>query len=136
MTLGVSLNNPLNIRRTHDVWLGMDVSYTGPYCRFDGMEYCYRAGAIILRSYERRGVHTLGEAIPMWAPASDNNPTDQYLVNMCAWCQVGPDDGIELASLPVLRAMTRQESGDTASADIPDSLIELGLTLSNPQPET
>jgi len=126
----------------------MDPSIPGAYCAFTSPEYCYRAAAIIIRGYEGRGIHTLGNLtlgdgslkrglIYTWAPPEDGNPSEQYLNNVCNWTGVGPQTVLlRLGTLDVLRAMTRQESGDEVSKTIPDSTILLGITLSNPQPET
>jgi hypothetical protein len=141
--LQVALCNPLNIRRTADVWLGMDATYAGPYCKFIQPEYCYRAGAIILRGYEHRGIHWLGYlpqpsgppkrgAIPTWAPPEDGNPTDEYIRNVCTWCGYGAEELVALPTLPILRAMTRQESGSVLYAD---SVILAGIELSQPDHE-
>jgi hypothetical protein len=130
--MAVGVNNPLNIRRTTTRWLGEDMTATGAYCAFTSAEYCYRAGAKILKAYEARGIHTLQDAITTWAPESDGNPTAAYIKNVSAWTGINPDTVTELATLPILRAMTRQETGGS----VPDSVIELGLTLANPQPES
>lgn len=131
--LGVSLLNPLNIRRTTTVWLGQDMTDYSPYCKFKSVEYCYRAGAKILMSYQARGINTLALAIPTWAPEADGNPTEEYLKNVCAWTGIDPNTKTFLATFPILKAMDRQESG---GGHFPDSAIELGLTLANPQAET
>lgn len=133
--IGVTLCNPLNIDRTRDVWLGQDTTYTGRYIKFSSPEYCYRAAALILRGYEHRGIHTLRGAISTWAPVEEN-PTQQYLENVCRWTGIDPDTKTALDTLPILRAMTRQEVGDLYATLYPDSLILLGIALANPQPET
>jgi len=137
--IGITLNNPLNIRRTTDVWVGMDTTYQGPYVRFTAPEYCYRAGSIILHGYSARGINWLGYkadgtrgVIPTWAPPEDGHPTDEYIANVCTWCGVAPTDVVPVPSLVLLRSMTRQEIGQTP---YPDSTIELGMTLANPNGE-
>jgi hypothetical protein len=126
--IGVTLCNPLNIRQTEDHWVGQDASWGGPYCKFVAAEYGYRAGAIILRGYEARGINTVAAAITKWSPPSEN-PTSDYIRHMCGWLGVGADDPVALASLDFLRAMTRQELG---SAYYADSVILTGIALSQP----
>lgn len=141
-----ALFNPLNIRRTAIAWNGEDRTWTGPYCRFTSPEYCYRAAALILHEYETvRGIHTIGDvtlpdgavkrgAISTWAPPEDGNPTAQYIANVCAWTGIDPQTPTELVTVPILRAMTRQESGLQAdgSALYPDSIIDMGIILATP----
>lgn len=75
---GVRNNNPLNIRIGDD-WQGLDEpSSDGTFCRFQALQWGFRAAFLILNNYyNRHGLHTIHKIINRWAPASENN-TDVY----------------------------------------------------------
>lgn len=81
----------------------------------------------ILRSYGRRGVNTLSEAISTWAPPSENN-TAAYIAAVCKDCGVSPDAPIALESvMPVLvKAITQHENGEMP---LTDEQITRGIAL-------
>jgi len=130
---GLELNNPGNIRRTSTAWRGQDLDYHGPYCKFEAPEWGIRAIAKILMSYQKRGIRTIRGAITEWAPEADGNPTESYIANVAQWTGIDPDTPTFLETLPIIKAIIRQETGEEP---YPDSMIELGITLANPQPET
>lgn len=76
-TRGQRNKNPLNIRRGQDNWLGQDKNPTQrdpEFYQFKTASYGYRAGAKILRTYQRKyGLTTLAGLISRWAPQSENN---------------------------------------------------------------
>ena len=76
-------NNPLNIRRG-ERWMGLTPTQSDvAFCRFQSMEFGYRAAAKVLKSYYRyltqKGrAFTVRNIISRWAPASENN-TEGYI---------------------------------------------------------
>ena len=72
-------NNPLNIRTSAAfTWNGQTGSHQG-FCDFEDVSMCRRAGLyLLMRSYRRAGVKTLGDIIKRWAPAFEN-PTGAYI---------------------------------------------------------
>ncbi len=79
MVRGLRNNNPLNIRRSKDQWLGMAPMQTDKsFVQFTSRIYGYRAGFRIIRTYLGKGVDTIGKIIKRWAPANENN-TQAYI---------------------------------------------------------
>lgn len=79
----IGRNNPLNIRTsTAFTWNGQTGSHKG-FCDFEDVVMCRRAGLyLLLRSYRRAGVKTVGGIITRWAPSCENN-TGAYITYVC-----------------------------------------------------
>lgn len=76
-------NNPLNIRRGGNKWLGEVDSLKGvhdaDFCQFQSMEYGYRAAIKIIFTYQSKyGCKTIRKIINRWAPPTENN-TKAYI---------------------------------------------------------
>lgn len=76
-------NNPLNIRRGGNKWLGEVDSLKGvhdaDFCQFQSMEYGYRAAIKIIFTYQSKyGCKTIRKIITRWAPPTENN-TKAYI---------------------------------------------------------
>lgn len=78
---GVLNRNPLNIEhREKNKWLGLaDPPTDGRYARYIHPIYGLRAGLRIMRSYEGRGIISVGSVIAKWAPKEDDNPVTAYV---------------------------------------------------------
>jgi hypothetical protein len=73
---GLRNNNPGNIRRTADKWLGLQpVQNDADFFQFTDPVYGIRAMSRILSKYQARGLTTVEEIISTWAPSSENNTT-------------------------------------------------------------
>lgn len=79
---GVRNNNPLNIR-TGSKWIGLSSQQDDSFCTFVAIEWGVRAAVKILRSYARRGIHTVSDIIQTWAPPIENN-TNHYIRVVCS----------------------------------------------------
>ena len=116
MTRGIRNNNPGNIRRSTDRWLGLQVVQGDPeFFQFTGMAYGYRAMFMLLYTYQKRyGLHTLRQMIARYAPPNENN-TDLYIETVATWADVEPDLSIQTTSrdvmVPLVAAMSRMENG-------------------------
>ena len=88
---GLRNNNPGNIRRSSDRWLGLAPVQTDPdFFQFTSIEWGYRALIKTLQNYRRKhGLQTIKEMITRWAPANENN-TASYVRSVCQEMQV-PD---------------------------------------------
>jgi hypothetical protein len=71
-TLGYKQNNPGNIRRSAEVFDGEISSFTA-FKSFNSMRYGYRALAIILYNYFKRGNDTIRKMITVYSPPSEND---------------------------------------------------------------
>lgn len=117
MALGITLNNPGNIRRSADKWQGLAPVQPNPsFFAFTDPVFGIRAMAVILIHYQDKyGVHTIFDAISKWAPPSDNNPTTIYAQNVARAAGLDTKGIINFHDYRYLRgiieAMIRQEQG-------------------------
>lgn len=88
---GLRNNNPGNIRRSSDRWLGLAPVQADPdFFQFAYISYGYRALIITLQNYRRKhGLQTIADMIRRWAPTNENN-TAAYVRSVCHEMQV-PD---------------------------------------------
>ncbi|WP_120513127.1 virion protein [Photobacterium salinisoli] len=111
---GIRNNNPLNIEynKAND-WKGQTGS-DGRFAIFSNPAYGFRAGARVLRSYQRRGIVRLNDIISTFAPANENN-TALYIEHVSQWTGFAPDSLIDVYDVNqvtrLLRAMARKEVG-------------------------
>ena len=78
---GIRNANPLNIRKSGDVFEGEVVPSTdNSFKRFETAAYGYRAAFKILRTYVTKyGLNTIRKMITRWAPPEDGNHTENYI---------------------------------------------------------
>ena len=121
LPLGVTLNNPLNLRPlpAGRLWDGQinnhDTGTIGSFCNFKSPVNGFRAAMKNLQAYVVQGKTTPRAIINTWAPPSDNNPTSAYIDNVCKWAGFTADYQLNLATYDdaysLLYAMTCQEQG-------------------------
>lgn len=83
---GLRNNNPLNIMRGRNKWLGevdsINGVHDGYFCQFQSMEYGYRAAIKTLLTYQREHkCKTIRQIISRWAPPTENN-TKVYIARV------------------------------------------------------
>lgn len=80
---GIRNNNPLNIRKSRDKWLGLSPTQRDTaFFQFTSLVYGYRAAAKLLQNYQRlHKLYNLNGLIGRWAPASENN-TKAYVARV------------------------------------------------------
>ena len=131
MKRGYRNNNPLNIRRGANAWLGLKPTQTdGEFCQFRSMVYGFRAAFVLLRTYGRRyGCNTLHGIISRFAPAREND-TEAYIRFVSKRVGVAPDFLIagndKDLMIRIVKAMATFENG---SAPRHDDVME-GFKLS------
>lgn len=116
---GVRNNNPLNIRESEGdstKWQGEHaINLDKAFEEFKHPVYGFRAGARILRSYNRQGFVTLSQMINRFAPDTEND-TPLYIKQVSKWTGIKPNQTVDvnnteqMASL--LHAMSRKEVGN------------------------
>lgn len=112
--------NPLNIRRSADLWQGLAERQPDPeFFTFKSMAWGYRAAFIVLRTYVRKyTLDTPRLIISRWAPPEDGNDTDIYLRKVCALTGFVPDKHLNPLKAehmgPLVAAMSRVECGTRA----------------------
>lgn len=82
-TRGLRNNNPLNIRKSTDKWLGLSpVQRDAGFFQFVELSYGYRAAGKLLRNYQKlHSLYNLKGLIERWAPAKENN-TEAYIARV------------------------------------------------------
>ena len=96
VTLGLRLNNPLNIVNSALFqWLGQ-TGKEGDFCKFASKAYGYRAAFINLSSYNKKhGIYSIRQIISRWCPESDKrNNTQAYINFVCKHMGVEPQHTI------------------------------------------
>ncbi len=79
---GYRNNNPLNIRKSNERWLGeVRPSQDAAFKQFESMGYGFRAALKLLRNYIGKGYNTIEKIIGRWAPPSENHTTS-YINNV------------------------------------------------------
>ena len=116
---GIRNNNPLNIRRSKDLWMGLRAQQTdASFCQFETLEYGWRAAFYLLTRtyYHKYRLYTIRMIINKWAPPNENQ-TARYIENVCRLTGIAPDEPIGIPSdqpqrwMAVGRAMAIQECG-------------------------
>lgn len=125
---GIRNNNPLNIERTSDQWLGMSVDQSGDsrFVVFDHEIYGIRAAAKILKSYASRGVNTVEKIISTWAPSHENH-TESYISTVSRRTGIPANQVVTESDYPaILAAMIYVENGSNPYSE---ELIREGVRL-------
>lgn len=130
MTHGERNNNPGNIRHVPGVvWQGQSAVQTDPaFVQFDDPIYGIRAIARIMKSYEKRGIDTLADAINRWAPPNEND-SEAYVTDVCDRCGVNPDTRLDFSQVmpSLVKAIIHHENGEVIYTE---DQINRGIALS------
>lgn len=86
---GIRDNNPGNLR-PGDSWQGM-VGSENNYIIFKDTSWGLRAMATDLSSKINKGYNTITKIVNRYAPASDNNPVDNYIAAVSSYSGFGKD---------------------------------------------
>jgi hypothetical protein len=102
-------NNPGNLRR----WGAMPV--VNGFAVFPNITVGLEAMEAQLGLYFQRGLNTLQKIIRTWAPASDNNPTNNYILNVSRMSGFDENQVLDwthpLTKGRIMFAMIHQEQG-------------------------
>lgn len=84
---GIRNNNPLNIRKSPEHWIGKLHGADPDFELFSSMLYGIRAAFVCVRTYIKRFrslciTPTVSQIIARWAPSSENN-TRAYITAVC-----------------------------------------------------
>ena len=113
-SVGLRNNNPGNIRKGTDKWLGA-VGTDGTFVKFSTPEYGIRAMARNLKTYQTaHGCDTISKLIKRWAPHNENF-TSKYIAFVSHKVGKKPIDKINLADktelAKIIAAMIHFENG-------------------------
>jgi hypothetical protein len=143
---GYRNNNPGNIDRTAERWIGMskDQSADARFAVFDSPEYGIRALMRLLITYQdRHGLNTVRGIINRWAPPVENDTT-AYARQVAQALEVDPDDKIDTHDratvLALAKAIIRHELGSPSRHGLPehwydDDTYARALTLAGFKPD-
>jgi len=115
-TSGYKGCNPLNVRASSDKWKGSIGQSDNGYVIFSTPMDGIRAAATVIKNYgSKYGINTVRDIVSRYAPASEN-PTDDYIANVCKGTGYQPDEALDTKNPEVLKrlvtAMMKQEIGD------------------------
>lgn len=106
---GIRNNNPLNIRIGNN-WQGEAKSKDEAFETFSHSKYGFRAGAKVLRNYQKLyGLNTVSALIGRFAPPNENN-THNYAGFVSKQLGVSPDAPINLSDDETLTTMVHAMS--------------------------
>ena len=88
----IGKNNPLNVRKSSNQWLGQTGSTKG-FCDFQNTDYGVRAAMyLICKTYRLRyGLKTYAQLLSRYAPPKEN-VTSRYIKYVCANIFAHPSD--------------------------------------------
>lgn len=102
---GVRNNNPGNIRKSKDVWVGQ-TGNDGAFVTFATPAHGIRAAGRNLLSYARQGYVTPEQIITRWAPPEDDNDTEGYIKFVSEYLNVPRDTRLDLTDLNTLTRLS------------------------------
>lgn len=125
MTRGLALHNPMNLTRSGIAWDGLASEQPDPeLCAFVDDLHGLRAGMLNFLDMEKfHNLTSIGDCIERASPPPQN-PTAQYIANVCEWCNATADTPIRSVLLPFFHGIVRQEQGIDP---FPDSLYAQAL---------
>lgn len=120
---GLANNNPLNSRKSTDVFQGEKKSTDSEFKQFESMAYGYRAAFRILYNYYHKySLNTIEKMIGRWAPPQDKNNTAAYVRAVCSKTGIPTGREIEFdkgTMTAIAAAMSKVENGREADmADV------------------
>ena len=117
---GYRNNNPCNIRKSPQKFVGEVDGIDKSFKTFSTMAYGFRAGFVILRTYIRKyKLDTIEKIINRWAPPSEND-TDNYINFVSIKANIDPYDTIYFIPddmIPIILAMAWMENGQRAKEE-------------------
>ena len=86
-TRGLRNNNPANIRRSFNKWLGLSsIQEDKEFCQFEHIKFGIRAFLILCRTYRKKyGIQTIPQFLNRFAPLSEND-TLAYIKFCLKYC--------------------------------------------------
>ena len=117
----IGKNNPLNVRKSSNEWLGQTGSTRG-FCDFQNTDYCVRAAMyLICKTYRLRyGLKTYSQLISRYAPPKENN-TAAYISFVCKNAFAHPSDSPFLypdTRIPMMiHLMSKYEGNEVSTID-------------------
>lgn len=128
LSRGLKNNNPGNIKRTSDKWMGLSSIQSDPvFFVFESPEWGIRALAKLLLNYEKMGFNSVEKIISRYAPSNEND-TSSYIRSVSENLEVNQSQLINVrAVLPdLIKAIIYHENGEQPYSE---SVIHKGIGL-------
>lgn len=123
-------NNPGNIRKSKDNWVGQ-TGNDGEFVTFATPAHGIRATGKNLLSYARQGYVTPEQIITRWAPPEDDNDTPAYIEYVSNYLDVPADQPLDLTDLNTLTRLSMaimiKENGQRSAESIAKEDITSGI---------
>ena len=118
---GLRNNNPGNIVKSRQRWLGEVAGDDPRFCTFSSMAYGYRALVKLLQNYQRtHKLYTIRQLISRWAPATENR-TDAYFAAVSRQTGFDQEQRLDLndrnTMVQLAAAISKVENGVPANMD-------------------
>ena len=133
---GVRCNNPFNIRKSADKWVGLADLQTDPaFCTFEDPAYGIRAGVVILLKYfDRYGLNTVHAILNRFAPPVEND-TGAYAYDVAKRMKVGMWQVVNLHDHATMLALAGAIVAHECSGyQYPPDVMEHGLAMAGIRP--
>lgn len=108
---GIRNNNPGNIRKSNNQWVGKIKGTDPDFETFDTAENGIRAIAVLLQTYRNKGIKTPRAIVERYAPKNENN-SDAYMKLLAGKLGIGVDDSTENVPMEnIVKAIISIENG-------------------------
>jgi hypothetical protein len=136
---GLVNNNPGDLKAPPGTsWAGTTGYDSGGFAQFQNVCWGIRALATDLTTkITKDGLDTITAIIPVYAPATDNNPVANYIASVSASSGIGPTDqlGTDQDTIhSLIRGIIDFETGVDTTAYISDADIDTGIGMMGTSP--
>ena len=132
---GLRNNNPLNIRKSNNNWLGKVTQNTdGCFEQFTTIEYGLRAAFLNIRTIVRRRqaqskTTTVAQLVRTWAPASDGNNEAAYCRTIFEKSDIRSSAEVDLANKDFMCRLVQAMCWVEVGSEIPMQTIGVAYCL-------
>ena len=132
---GLRNNNPLNIRKSSNNWLGKVTQNTdGCFEQFTTIEYGLRAAFLNIRTIVRRRqaqnmTTTVAQLVRVWAPASDGNNEAAYCRTIFEKSEIPSSTEIDIANKDFMCRLIQAMCWVEVGSEVPLQTIGIAYNL-------
>lgn len=125
MTRGERNNNPLNIRRTADKWIGMSREQTDrEFIVFENLTWGIRAALKLIRRYvQHYSCNSVRKIIYRWAPPCEND-TESYVAYVVAKVGIMNSENIKVTDRDTICSIVKAMAQIESQMNIPIRIIQ------------
>lgn len=125
MTRGERNNNPLNIRRTADKWLGMSQEQRDrEFIVFENLTYGIRAALKLIQRYvQHYSCNSVRKIIYRWAPPCEND-TESYVAYVVTKVGIMKSENIKVSDRDTICRIVKAMAQIESQMNIPIRIIQ------------